>query len=102
MFLYTLIEIVSLLINVIVVAVIIQFVLSLLLAFNVVNRHNGFVDAVWTAINAILEPVLRPIRRIMPNVSGLDLSPIILFIIIFFIKAIIGYYIYPAVAGAGL
>ena len=45
MFLYTLIEILSLLINVIVIAVIIQFVLSLLLAFNVVNRHNGFVDA---------------------------------------------------------
>ena len=71
MFLYTLIEIVSLLINVIVIAVIIQFVLSLLLAFNVVNRHNGFVDAVWTAINAILEPVLRPIRKVMPATGAI-------------------------------
>jgi len=81
-FLYTLIEILSLLINVIVVAVIIQFVLSLLLAFNVVNRHNGAVDAVWTAINAILEPILRPIRRIMPSTGAIDFSPMVLIILL--------------------
>lgn len=80
MYLNILIEIVTLLINVIVVAVIIQFVLSLLLAFNVVNRHNGFVDAVWTAINAILEPVLAPIRRIMPKTGAIDFSPMVLII----------------------
>ena len=82
MFLYTLIEIVSLLINVIVVAVIIQFVLSLLLAFNVVNRHNGLVDAIWTAINAILEPALRPIRKIMPATGAIDFSPMVLIIVL--------------------
>jgi len=82
LFLYTLIEIVSLLINVIVIAVIIQFVLSLLLAFNVVNRHNGAVDAVWTAINAILDPVLRPIRRVMPNTGAIDFSPMVLIILL--------------------
>ena len=81
MVLYTIIEILSLLINVIVVAVIIQFVLSLLLAFNVVNRHNGAVDAIWTAINAILDPVLRPIRRIMPNTGAIDFSPMVLIIL---------------------
>ena len=82
MVLYTIIEILSLLINVIVVAVIIQFVLSLLLAFNVVNRHNGAVDAIWTAINAILDPVLRPIRRIMPNTGAIDFSPMVLIILL--------------------
>ena len=82
MFLYTLIESISLLINVIVVAVIIQFVLSLLLAFNVVNRHNGLVDAIWTAINAILEPVLRPIRKIMPATGAIDFSPMVLIIVL--------------------
>ena len=82
MFLYTLIEILSLLINVIVVAVIIQFVLSLLLSFNVVNRHNGLVDAIWTAINAILEPVLRPIRKIMPATGAIDFSPMVLIIVL--------------------
>ena len=82
MVLYTIIEILSLLINVIVVAVIIQFVLSLLLAFNVVNRHNGAVDAIWTAINAILEPILAPIRRIMPNTGAIDFSPMVLIILL--------------------
>ena len=82
MFFYTLVEIISLLINVIVIAVIIQFVLSLLLAFNVVNRHNGAVDAVWTAINAILDPVLRPIRKVMPNTGAIDFSPMVLIILL--------------------
>ena len=82
MFLYTLIEVVSLLVNVIVIAVIVQFVLSLLLAFNVVNRHNGAIDAIWTAINAILDPILRPIRRLMPNTGAIDFSPMVLIILL--------------------
>jgi YggT family protein len=81
-FLYTLIQILSLLINVVVVAVIVQFVLSLLLAFNVVNRHNGAVDAIWTAINAILDPILSPIRRFMPNTGAIDFSPMVLIILL--------------------
>ena len=60
------------------VAVIIQFILSLLIAFNVVNNSNRFVDAVWTALNAILDPILRPIRKIMPDTRPLDLSPMVL------------------------
>lgn len=82
MFLDIFTQILALLINVILVAVIIQFVLSLLLAFNVVNRHNGLVDAVWTAINAILDPILRPIRRIMPATGAIDFSPMVLIILL--------------------
>ena len=82
--------------------VIAMIIMSWLISFNVINTRNQFVEGLWRVLNQLTEPVLRPIRRIMPNVSGLDLSPIILFIIIFFIKAIIGYYIYPSVAMAGL
>ena len=82
MFLDIITQILALLIQVVLVAVIIQFVLSLLLAFNVVNRHNGFVDAVWTAINAILDPILRPIRRIMPATGAIDFSPMVLIILL--------------------
>ncbi|MNU01834.1 YGGT family protein [compost metagenome] len=53
-------------------------------------------------LNQLTEPVLRPIRRVMPNFSGLDISPIIAFLAIMFIQLIIGYYIYPAVARAGI
>jgi YggT family protein len=78
--LLTLYEIVGYLISIIVALVIVQFVLSLLISFNVVNMHNDFVAAIWRAVNAILEPVLRPIRRLMPDTGSLDLSPMILIV----------------------
>lgn len=76
----TLYEIISYLINIIVFVVIVQFVLGLLIAFNVVNMHNNFVAAVWQALNAILDPMLRPIRRMMPNTGAIDFSPMVLII----------------------
>ena len=75
-----------------------MIIMSWLISFNVINTRNQFVEAVWRILNQLTEQVLRPIRRIMPNLSGLDLSPIILFIILFFIERVIIYYIYPAVA----
>lgn len=77
--------------------VIAMIIMSWLISFNVINTRNQFVASVWRILNQLTEPVLRPIRKIMPNISGLDLSPIILFIIIFFIQRIIAYYIYPNV-----
>ena len=76
----TLFEIVSYLISIIVTVVIVQFVLSLLISFNVVSLHNRFVAALWQAVNAILEPILRPVRRIMPDTGSLDLSPMVVII----------------------
>lgn len=76
----TLFEIVGYLINIVVVLVIVQFVLSLLISFNVVNMHNNFVAAIWQAVNVLLEPILRPIRKIMPNTGAIDLSPMVLII----------------------
>ena len=76
----TLYEIVSYLINIIVVLVIVQFVLSLLISFNVVNMHNDVVAAIWRAINAILDPILNPVRRIMPSTGSIDLSPMVVII----------------------
>jgi len=68
----TLFEIVGYLISVIVMLVIVQFVMSLLISFNVVNMHNDFVAAIWKAINALLEPILAPIRKIMPDTGAID------------------------------
>ena len=79
-----------------------MIIMSWLISFNVINTRNQFVEGLWRVLNQLTEPVLRPIRRFMPNLSGLDLSPIIAFILIFFIQMIIGYYLYPAVARAGL
>lgn len=93
----TIFQIVSYLIDIIVFVVIVQFVLGLLIAFNVVNMHNQFVSAVYTALNAILDPMLRPIRKIMPNTGAIDFSPMVLIIglkilqIIFHNLAMAGY-----------
>ena len=76
----TLFEIVGYLINLVVILVIVQFVMALLIGFNVVNTRNDFVQAVWKAVNAVLDPVLRPVRRLMPDTGSIDLSPMVLII----------------------
>ena len=76
----TLFQIVGYLISIVVTLVIVQFVLSLLIIFNVVNVHNNVVAALWQAVNALLDPILKPVRRIMPHTGALDLSPMVLII----------------------
>ena len=73
-------------------------VLSWLIQFGVVNIRNDVVRGIWNALNALTEPVLRPIRNMLPNMGGLDLSPLIVFIAIYFIENVIGRYIYPNVS----
>jgi len=68
---------------------IIQAILSWLVAFNVVNTHNAFVRGVLNALDRILEPMLRPIRRILPDLGGIDLSPMVLILIIILIQRLI-------------
>jgi YggT family protein len=72
-------------------------ILSWLIAFNVVNTRNPFVAAVAEFLYRITEPALRPIRNVLPNLGGIDISPIILFLIIILIERVIIYYIYPYV-----
>ena len=83
MMLYTLISMINYLVNIIVIVVIVQFVLGLLISFNVVNMHNNAVAAIWKALNAILEPMLRPIRKIMPDTGAIDFSPMVLVLLIY-------------------
>ena len=70
-------------------------ILSWLVAFNVVNTRNDVVRSIGRFLEAVTEPALRPIRRLLPNLGGIDVSPIILLLIIFFIERLIIYYIYP-------
>jgi YggT family protein len=72
-------------------------VLSWLVAFNVVNARNQFVAMLGDFLFRITEPVLRPIRNMMPSLGGIDVSPVIVILIIILIKDIIVRYIYPAV-----
>jgi YggT family protein len=74
-------------------------ILSWLVAFGVINIRNDFVRSVWNTLLAVTEPILMPIRRRLPNLGGLDLSPVVLLLAIFLIERIIVYYIYPAAMG---
>lgn len=73
-------------------------IFSWLYAFNVINSRNQFVDMIGRFLFNVTEPVLRPIRRFMPNLGGVDISPVILLLIIFFIRSLMWNTIYPAVA----
>jgi YggT family protein len=72
--------------NILVLLIFVNVVLSWLVAFNVVNPQNQFVNTIWRATNALTEPVLAPIRRILPPLGGIDLSPLVLLLIIFFVR----------------
>jgi YggT family protein len=77
--------------------VIAQVVLSWLIAFNVVNMRNQFVAMLAEFLYRVTEPVLRPIRRILPDLGAIDISPIVLFFIILLIQDVIYRYIIPNV-----
>ena len=77
--------------------VIASAILSWLVAFNVVNSRNQFVSTIGEFLYRVTEPVLRPIRNRLPNMGGIDISPVILFLIIYLIQQVIVHYIYPSV-----
>ena len=64
-------------------------ILSWLVAFGVINVRNQFIRMVVDFLYRITEPVLRPVRRVLPNLGGIDISPIIVIIIIWFIQIVI-------------
>jgi len=92
-----LLEVILLVLQLYSYVIVIVAIMSWLIAFNVINIHNDFVRAVWNAMNALTEPLLRPIRQILPNLGGLDISPVILLLLVYLVQKIIIYYIYPYV-----
>ena len=71
--------------------VILAVIVSWLTAFNVINVHNNFVRTVLRILLALTEPVFRPVRKVLPPIAGLDLSPIVVFVIIWFLQYTIQY-----------
>jgi YggT family protein len=77
--------------------IIIVAIMSWLIAFNVINIYNDLVRSIWNGLNAVTEPLLRPIRNMLPSLGGIDISPIILLLLIILIQDIIQRYVYPYV-----
>ena len=90
----TIYQIIEMLTNVLVMLIIIQFIIGLLFAFNVVNRSNDFLASFYMAIKRFLEPVLRPIRNVLPNTGQIDFSPLVLIILLNIVLIVLGNVIY--------
>ena len=85
-----------------IIVIFVSVILSWLIAFNVINRHNQFVDAVWRTCVTLTEPLLRPIRNILPNMGGIDISPIILLIGINAVRYGMNFYVFNPMIRQGL
>ena len=72
--------------NIYMIVLIASVVMSWLLAFDVINRRNRFVFTLWDTFNKVTEPVLGPIRRLLPNLGGIDISPVIVLLALMFLR----------------
>lgn len=84
-----LIDVTLLALNLYTWAFILQAILSWLIAFNVINTNNQFVYTVGDFLHRITEPVLAPIRKILPDLGGIDISPIVAILFLFFLQQLI-------------
>jgi YggT family protein len=69
--------------------VIASVILSWLVAFIVINTHNSFVRQIGEFLHRATEPVLRPIRNLLPNLGGIDISPVVLILLLVFIRRLL-------------
>jgi YggT family protein len=83
---YAFLSLVSTVISIYVWLLIAQAVLSWLVAFGIVNRYNRVVATVGDFLWRITEPLLRPIRRVIPDLGGIDISPVILILLLWFVR----------------
>lgn len=86
---FVLLQIVDLLLSVLMWIIVIQAILSWLVAFNVINTYNDFVRQLLYALDRMTEPCYRPVRRIMPDFGALDLSPMVVLLVIYILRNII-------------
>jgi YggT family protein len=84
-----LIDIIYILLNVVWWIIVIQAIMSWLIAFNVINTYNDFVSQIWQALDKMTKPIYAPIRRIMPDFGALDLSPMVVLLILFILMNVV-------------
>jgi YggT family protein len=87
--LLTIIQILQVLIDVVWWIIIIQFILSVLIAFNVINTYNDFVRSVYNGLERATDPIYRPIRRMLPNTGAIDFSPLVVIVLLVILQVIL-------------
>jgi YggT family protein len=82
-------QILQILLNVVWWVIIVQAILSWLIAFNVINTSNDFIRSVWYALQRMTDPLYRPIRRILPDFGALDLSPMVVLLAVIILDKVL-------------
>jgi YggT family protein len=80
---------VNTIIQLIIITLIVNAVISWLVAFDIVSRRNRFVSTVWDVTTRLTDPLLRPIRNVIPSVGGIDLSPMVLVLGLSFVQVLL-------------
>ncbi|AZQ69070.1 YggT family protein [Silicimonas algicola] len=86
---FTLYKILALLLDVAFMVLLVHVIMSWLINFQVLNLRQPLVASIWDGLNRLLEPIYRPIRRMLPNTGALDLAPLVLFLIIIILRDIL-------------
>jgi YggT family protein len=87
--LLALIDVVIILLKVVWWIIVIQMILSWLVAFNVINTYNDFVRGLLKGLDRITEPVYRPIRKVLPDFGGLDFSPMVVLLVLWILNQVL-------------
>lgn len=95
----TIIQILQVILNLIWWIIIVQFVLSLLISFNVVNTSNNFVRSLYEGLDRLTEPLYRPIRRMLPNTGGIDFAPAVVLVLMAILNIILNNIAISAMTG---
>ncbi|WP_404336292.1 YggT family protein [Sphingomonas sp. MMS12-HWE2-04] len=92
-------DILTIILNVVWWIIIVQAILSWLIAFNVINTYNEYVGAIWRALKTMTDPLYRPIRKVLPDFGGLDLSPMVVLVILLILQQAVMPALYRAAVG---
>jgi len=98
----TIIQILQVILNLVWWIIIVQFVLSLLISFNVVNTSNNFVRSLYEGLDRLSEPLYRPIRRMLPNTGGIDFAPAVVLVLLAILNIILNNIAVSAATGAAI
>lgn len=90
---HILFELIRAVLGLIQVVLIVYVVISWLYAFDIVSRRNAFVNSVWEFTRRLSDPILRPLRRIIPPIAGVDLSVLVLLLILWLLQAEVSYWV---------
>ncbi|HYD74178.1 MAG TPA: YggT family protein [Candidatus Binatia bacterium] len=94
-------ELIRAILGLITIVLIVYVVISWLYAFDVVDRRNAFVRSVWEFTSRLTDPMLRPLRRLIPPIAGVDLSVLVLLLIIWLLRDQVSWWLEAVLLGRG-